>query len=132
AFRTSEADAMRSRPMRDLGAQDAYAAAIERDTWQGYEEFLAAYPSDPLAKRVRALLAARREAIVWRRTCNVNSPDAYWSYLSRYPHGPHAPDARWRLEALAAPAGPAPSLAPMVYAMPPPPPVETVCADRPE
>jgi len=38
--------------------QDAYAAAIERDTLQGYEEFLAAYPADPLANRVRGLLAA--------------------------------------------------------------------------
>src|SRR5882672_8439238 len=46
--------AIRSRPIRDLGAQDAYAAALQRDTLQGYEEFLAAYPGDPLAKRVRA------------------------------------------------------------------------------
>ena len=131
SLNTSEIDAMRSRPMRDLGAQDAYAAAIERDTLQGYEEFVAAYPSDPLAKRVRALLAARREAIVWRRTCIVNTPDAYWSYLERYPRGPHAPDARWRLEALAAPVEPPASFAPIVYEVPPPPPAEIVYVDRP-
>src|SRR2546427_7658957 len=86
-------NAMRSRPLRDLGAQDAYAAAIERDTLQGYEDFLAAYPTDPLAKRIRALAAARREAMTWRRTFEVNTPDAYWSYLDRYPRGPHAADA---------------------------------------
>jgi len=30
-------------PIRDLGAPDAYAAALERDTMQGYEDFLIAY-----------------------------------------------------------------------------------------
>jgi uncharacterized caspase-like protein len=131
SLRTSEINAMRSRPLRDLGAQDAYAAAIERDTLQGYEEFVAAYPSDPLAHRVRALLAARREATIWRRTCIVNTPDAYWSYLDRYPRGPHAADARWRLEALAAPVEPPPSFAPIAYEVAPPPPAEIVYVDRP-
>ena len=46
--------AIRSKPIRDLGVQDAYAAALERDTLPAYEEFVAAYPGDPLAKRVRA------------------------------------------------------------------------------
>src|SRR6266851_5794774 len=58
-----QAAAVRGKPIRDLGAQDAYAAALERDTMQGYEDFLTAYPNDPLAKRVRAIAAARREAI---------------------------------------------------------------------
>ena len=44
--------AVRDKPIRDLGVQDAYAAALERDTMQGYEDFLAAYPGDPLARRV--------------------------------------------------------------------------------
>ncbi len=131
SLKTSEIEAMRSRPLRDLGARDAYAAAIERDSLQGYEEFVADYPSDPLAKRVRALLAARREAIVWRRTRIVNTPDAFWSYLNRYPRGPHAADARYRLEALSAPVEPPASFAPIVYDVPPPPPAEVVYVDRP-
>ncbi len=53
---------MRSRPLRDLAASDAYLAAVERDTLEGYEEFLAAYPDDPMARRVRAIVAARRES----------------------------------------------------------------------
>ena len=61
ALTAERVDAMRAQPLRDLGAQDAYAAAIERDTLQGYEEFLAAYPSDPLANRVRALLSGFRD-----------------------------------------------------------------------
>ena len=131
ALETSRIDAMRSRPMRDLGAQDAYAAAIERDSMQGYEEFVAAYPSDPLANRVRALLAARREAITWRQTCQVNTPDAYWSYLNRYPQGPHAADAQRRLASLDVPEEPPASFAPITYEVPPPPPQEIIYVDRP-
>jgi uncharacterized caspase-like protein len=110
---------MQSRPLRDVAAQNAYAAAIERDTLDGYEDFLGAYPTDPLANRVRALVAARREAITWQRTWQVNTPDAYWSYLDRYPRGPHAADARRRLATLAAAEEPPPSFSPIVYDVPP-------------
>jgi uncharacterized caspase-like protein len=131
ALAQDRVNAMRSRPFRDLGAPDAYAAAIERDTLQGYEEFLAAYPSDPLANRIRGLVAARREAMTWRRTRVVNTPDAYWSYLTRYPRGPHVADARWRLESLTAPEEPPASFSPIGYDIPPPPPAEIVYVDRP-
>ena len=123
--------ALRARPIRDLGAQDAYAAALERDTLPAYEEFLAAYPGDPLAKRVMAIVAARREAITWRRTYRNDTPEAYWSYLRRYPRGPHAGDARRRLAILTAPAEPPPSFAMIDYDVPPPPPEEVVYVDRP-
>ncbi|MBO0734220.1 MAG: caspase family protein, partial [Methylocapsa sp.] len=130
-YNVSEAGAIQGRSMRELGVQDAYAAAIQRDSMEGYEDFVAAYPSDPLARRVRALLAARREARVWRRTCVVNTPDAYWSYLNRYPRGPHFAEARWRLEALSAPPEPPPAFAPIAYDVPPPPPAEIVYVERP-
>ena len=123
--------AIRDKPIRDLGVQEAYAAAVERDTLQGYEDFLGAYPSDPLAKRVRAIVAARREAITWRRTYRTDTPDAYWSYLQRYPRGPHAADARRRLAILTAPLEPPPTFAVIDYDVPPPPPDEIVYVDRP-
>ncbi|HXH47722.1 MAG TPA: caspase family protein, partial [Bradyrhizobium sp.] len=123
--------AIRSKPIRDLGVQDAYTAALERDTLAAYEEFLAAYPNDPLAKRVRAIAAARREAITWRRTYRADTPDAYWSYLRRYPRGPHAADARRRLAILTAPPEPPPTFAMIDYDVPPPPPEEVVYVDRP-
>src|SRR5260370_32298444 len=84
-----QTSAGRSQPIRELAAPDAYVAALARDTVQGYEEFLRAYPGDPMAKRVRAIIAARRESLTWRRTSEENTPDAYWSYLRRYPRGPH-------------------------------------------
>jgi uncharacterized caspase-like protein len=122
---------MRNRPIRDLGVRDAYAAAVERDTLQGYDEFVAAYPGDPLAKRVLALAAARREAITWMRTYRADTPQAYWSYLRRYPNGPHAADARRRLAILTAPIEPPPAFAVIDYDVPPPPPEEIVYVDRP-
>jgi len=123
--------AIRDKPMRDLSVTDAYAAALERDTMQGYQDFLVAYPTDPMSKRVRAILAARREAITWRRTYIADTPQAYWSYLRRYPDGPHAWDARRRLATLNALLQPPPSFAMIDYDVPPPPPDEVVYVDRP-
>lgn len=126
-----QAAALRSKPIRDLGVQDAYAAALERDSMQGYEDFLAAYSGDPLAKRVRAIVAARREAITWLRTYRTDTAQAYWSYLRRYPRGPHAGDARRRLDILAAALEPPPAFAAIEYDVPPPPRDEIVYVDRP-
>jgi uncharacterized caspase-like protein len=120
-----------SRSIRDLPDADAYMAAVERDTLQAYEEFLAAFPDHPLAKRVRAIIAARREAITWQRTYAVNTPNAYWSYLRRYPHGPHGADARRRL-ALGAFALEPPAAFDLIdYDVPPPPAEEEIYVERP-
>jgi uncharacterized caspase-like protein len=123
--------ALRSKPIRDLGAQEAFSATLERDTLQAYEDFLVAYPNDPLAKRVRAIVAARREAATWRRTYRTDTPESYWSYLQRYPRGPHAEDARRRLAILTAPLEPPPQFAMIDYDIPPPPPEEIIYVDRP-
>jgi uncharacterized caspase-like protein len=123
--------AIRNKPIRELGVQDAYAAALERDTLPAYEDFLGAYPDDPMAKRVRAIAAARREAITWRRTYRADTPNAYWSYLQRYPRGPHAADARRRLAILTASLEPPPSFDVIDYDVPPPPPEEFIYVDRP-
>jgi uncharacterized caspase-like protein len=131
AARPAEVAEMETRPIRDFDAGDAYIAALDRDTLQAYEEFLAAFPDDRLAKRVRAIVAARREAITWRRSCRADTPNAYWSYLRRYPNGPHAWDARRRLPALAADLEPPQVFEVMNYDVPPPPPEEIVYVERP-
>ncbi|ABE61813.1 peptidase C14, caspase catalytic subunit p20 [Nitrobacter hamburgensis X14] len=122
---------MRARPIRDLDAQDAYVAALERDTLRGYLDFLAAYPNDPMARRVRAIVAARREAITWRYTRSVDTPQAYWSYLRRYPRGPHVADAHRRLAYLAAAFEPPPTFTAISYDVPPPPEDEIVYFRQP-
>jgi uncharacterized caspase-like protein len=131
AVSAEQTTSMRSRPIRDLDAQQAYLEALDRDSLQGYLDFLAAYPDDAMAARVRAIVAARREAITWRRTRVVDTPDAYWSYLRRYPRGPHAADAERRLAYLAAALEPPPSFPSIDYDVPPPPPDESIYVDRP-
>ncbi|MDL2400508.1 caspase family protein [Rhizobium mayense] len=121
--------AIRTKAIRDFNERDAYFAALDRDTMQGYEDFLAAYPHDAMAKRVRAIIAARREAITWRETWAADTPEAYWSYLRRYPRGPHVWDARRRLEHFEAALEPPPSFTVIEYDVPPPPP-EIVYVER--
>jgi uncharacterized caspase-like protein len=115
-----------------LPADSAYAAALQRDTMQGYEEFLTAYRDSDQARRVRAILATRREAFFWRRSVNTNTSRAYWTYLRRYPHGPHVADARRRLAMISAAYEPPRNFAPVVYDdLPPPPPDEDFYVAQP-
>ncbi len=116
------------RRIEEVPAEEAYAIAVERDTIQDYQAFLRRYPDHRLARRVNALLSARREAIVWRRTLTRNTREAYWTYLRRYPNGPHAADSRRRLARLSAPYAPPAAFEEVVYEdLPPPlPGVETV------
>jgi len=131
AVSSTEDVSNRTRPIRDFDERGAYFAALDRDTLQGYENFLAAYPNDSMARRVCAIIAARREAITWRETWVVDTPEAYWSYLRRYPRGPHVWDARRRLEHFEAALEPPPSFTAIEYDVPPPSPPEIVYVDRP-
>jgi uncharacterized caspase-like protein len=129
-FEPVDATAAAPRPaprrIASLPPEEAYAIAVERDTIEAYQEFLRTYPDHPLSRRVKVLLAARREALIWRRTVLRNTPEAYWTYLSRYPQGPHAADARRRLTRLSAPVAPPPDFDEVSYGdLPPPLPVET-------
>jgi uncharacterized caspase-like protein len=126
-----QTSSIRSRPIRDFDAREAYLAALDRDDLQDYESFLVAYPRDPMARRVRAIVAARREAITWRRSRSVDTPAAYWSYLRRYPNGFHANDARRRLAYLTAALEPPPRFEIISYDVPPPPPEEIIYVERP-
>ena len=121
---------MRTQSMRSVGAKDAYMVALMRDTFDAYADFLADYWQDPMTKRVQALLAARREAITWRRTYLANVPEAYWSYLERYPGGPHVADARHLLAHLGATTAAPSKFARMDYDVPPPLPDELEYIER--
>jgi uncharacterized caspase-like protein len=126
--------ALQSRPIQQFsGDQEAYNATLERDTITGYEEFIAAFPDSPYVRRVRALIAVRREAMMWRRALSINTREVYWSYLERYPQGAHVADAERRLAMLAAAYDPPPDFVPMAFAdVPPPPPDEVVYLNQPE
>lgn len=85
---------------------------------------MAAHPDSPYAVRVLAMIAVRREEIVWHRTVIASTPAAYWSYLRRYPGGPHSWDARRRLSMLAAPVESPADFAVFDFGVPPPSPDE--------
>jgi uncharacterized caspase-like protein len=123
---------VRAKPISDFpSVDDAYAAALDRDTIDGYEQFLAVYPNSPYSARIAGMLAVRREAIIWRRCVIADTPPAYWSYLRRYPNGPHVWDARRRLAMLAAAYDPPPDFAYYDFGVPPPPPDELGYVDQP-
>jgi hypothetical protein len=123
---------VRNKPISQFtNVDDAYAAALERDSIEGYEQFLAIYPNGPYSARVVAMIAVRREEIIWRRAVLANTPPAYWSYLRRYPDGPHIWDARRRLALLAAAYDPPPDFAYYDFGVPPPPPDELVYFQQP-
>ena len=105
-----------------LPAEAAYTAALQQDTISGYEEYLSHFPDSAQTPRVRAILAALREAYFWRRSVNANTAHAYWTYLRRYPKGPHVADARRRLAMISAAYEPPPDFQPMTYQDLPPPP----------
>ena len=123
---------LREKPMRSYSrVEDAYAAALALDTIDGYEQFLALHPRSRYARRIAAMIAVRREEIIWRRCVFDNTPPAYWSYLRRYPNGPHVWDARRRLAMIGAELEGPPDFAFIDFGVPPPPPEELVVVDRP-
>ena len=120
------------KPLKQLPPAEAYEAVIQSDRLEDYEEFLRDHARSEQARRIEAIVAARREAMFWRRTVGQNSPRAYWTYLKRYPKGPHAYDADRRLSAIRAELTPPPDFAVIEYDdLPPPPPAEIEYADRP-
>ncbi|HEV2957265.1 MAG TPA: caspase family protein [Xanthobacteraceae bacterium] len=102
--------------LRQLPADEAYARVVETDTLRDYQWFVDVYPTYRLTPQVWVIIETRREAILWRRAVNRNTPRGYWNYLKRYPDGPHAEEARVLLSAIAAPPAP-----PLAYAVEPEP-----------
>ena len=122
--------ALRSRAIRDLGAQEAYITALDRDALPDYLEFLDSYGDLPLASRIWAIVAARREALIWRRTRLLDTPAAYWSYLRIYSQGPHVGDCERRLVYLHAALEPPPDFDVVAYDIPPPVPQENTFIEQ--
>jgi hypothetical protein len=104
------------RPMRALDPDEAYALAIEQDSLDRYVEFVEVYPESPYSERVWAMIRARREALAWMRALELNSREAYWTYLRRYPEGIYAYDAQRRLRRLSAPLLPPVGFALLAFA----------------
>ena len=123
--------ALQKRPLRDFPPDQAYDVVVARDTLPAYTEFLTAFPDSPFVRRIRLLQAIRREALFWNAAIRGGTPAAFWTYLTRYPKGPHAGEARRRLSRLAVASLPPPSFTPLLFDVPPPPEAEIVIFERP-
>src|SRR5262249_20281175 len=91
--------AARQQPVREIyssasmqGRQprDAYRYALANDSVQGYQDFIAFYPTDPYCEYVRALLAAKLVALAWHQAIVANSPFAYQQFYHQYPVSPYS------------------------------------------
>src|SRR5262249_436702 len=94
--------------LRQLPPEEAYARVVETDTLRDYQWFVDLHPSYRLAPQVWVIIETRREAILWRRAVNRNSPRAYWNYLKRYPEGGEGGEGQGLVAALTAPPVPPP------------------------
>jgi uncharacterized caspase-like protein len=110
-----------SRPMRDVGPDEAYALAIELDSIEGYAEFLEAYPRHPYGRRLFQLIRSRRESMAWLRANQINTPLAYWTYLQRYQRGLYGFDATRKLRTLGLTSTPPADFKPIEFDDVPPP-----------
>ena len=118
-------------PTDGLSASDAYSFAVAQDTFGGYLDFLRTFPQDRLAPRVRMIAATRREGLIFAAALRADEPRAYWTYMRRYPRGPHFFDVRRRLAALHAPLEPPPRFDIVSFPdLPPPPADELAVFDR--
>ena len=113
-------------------ASAAFSTSVADDTLAGYQSFLKTYPRAPEAARMLAIVAARREATIWAESRRADDPRELWTYMRRYPRGPHLFDARRRLAALHAALEPPPRFDIFVYPdVTPPSAAEAAIVDRP-
>jgi uncharacterized caspase-like protein len=89
----SQAHAARVGRIRTLPPADAYDVVIEEDSDDAYQEFISVYSDDPLCDRIRRILFRRQQMEAWRNATLQNTPDAYETYLTRYPYSDHAANA---------------------------------------
>ncbi len=79
-----------SASMQGRQPRDAYRYALATDSVQGYQDFIAFYPTDPYCEYVRAMLAAKLLAMAWHQAIVANSPFAYQAFYKQYPVSPYS------------------------------------------
>lgn len=73
--------------------RQAYDFVLSEGRPEHYREFIAMYPRDPLAERIRILLAGLTQAVAWHEAVKANSPLAYKSFSDTYADSAYAPVA---------------------------------------
>ena len=108
-----------------IEAEFAYLDAVRKRTSQALREFIAKCPDDPLVARARAIERQSADDEMWKSVAKDDKFVDYERYLSAFPDGLHAEEARGRAKlkkqaALpAAPSQPPAAPAPRAESAPP-------------
>ena len=106
----------------NMARDEAYKKVVSIDTIQSYQSFITAFPQDEAVEMVKFNLSARREAEVWAKALELNTPEGYWTYIKYYPNGGNASVARYRLDRMGEmDFNPPSNFQPLVYRDIPPP-----------
>jgi uncharacterized caspase-like protein len=82
------------RELQALAARDAFEVVIREDVIEGYEAFIALFPQQPFAPRVRSLFDRRGEMTDWYIAVTLDTIAAYQEFLSKHPNSDFVATAR--------------------------------------
>ncbi|MGP8123858.1 MAG: caspase domain-containing protein, partial [Xanthobacteraceae bacterium] len=105
--------------LSQLSPDDAYTVAIEEDSLEVYQWFVQLFPKYQYAAQIWDVITARRDELLWQRAVAVNTRNAYWNYLDRFPNGIHAGEAQQALASMDAPQQPPQDYVPQPVQLPP-------------
>jgi len=86
--------------LSQLSPDQAYTVAIEEDSLDVYQWFVELFPQYQYAGQIWDIINSRRDELLWQRAVAVNSRNAYWNYLDRFPNGIHAGEAQQALASM--------------------------------
>jgi hypothetical protein len=72
----------------------AYELVVLEDAIDGYQEFLALYPTAFFTSQIRSILDRRLEMVAWYTAVSLNSVAAYDAFLASYPNSDFASTAQ--------------------------------------
>lgn len=90
-------------PDKPLTDDEAWVRALEKDTLEGYREYLETFPNGKHAEEAQEEINKYDERD-WQNTLNRNTLAAYEDYLEKWPEGLHASEAREKIEEIKAAA----------------------------
>lgn len=91
------------KPDKPLSDDEAWVRALEKDTLEGYREYLEAFPEGKHKEDAQAEIDKYDERD-WQTTLNRNTLAAYEDYLEAWPEGLHASEAREKIAEIKAAA----------------------------
>ena len=70
--------------LKSKSAREAYEIVVREDQVEGYQAYLALYPSQSTASAVRSLSDRRQVMVAWYTAVTVNTVASYQAFLASY------------------------------------------------